>query len=191
MARLSIYLLGTFQIRLKDQLVTNNLRTEKERLLLAYLAVEKHRQHSREGLAELFWPERPEGVARTNLRQALLGVRRTIGDRVNTSPFLQLSEGAIQFNPPYPYWIDSSSFQDCFQAVQAHSHADLETCESCMGHFREAVSLYRGDFLADISPGSNPALDEWLAFQREQFFRYLLTALQNLTSYYQARSCRR
>jgi diguanylate cyclase (GGDEF)-like protein len=187
MARLSIYLLGTFQVRLKDQLVTHHLRTEKERLLLAYLAVERHRQHSREGLAELFWPERPEGVARTNLRQALLGVRRTIGDRVNTSPFLQLSEGAIQFNPPYPYWIDSSSFQDCFQAVQVHSHADLETCETCMGHFREAVSLYRGDFLADISPGSNPALNEWLAFHREQFFRYLLTALQNLTSYYQAR----
>jgi diguanylate cyclase (GGDEF)-like protein len=188
MARLSIYLLGTFQIRLKDQLVTSHLRTEKERLLLAHLAMERHRPHPREGLAELFWPERPEGVARTNLRQALMGVRRTIGDRVNTSPFLTLSEGSIQFNPPYPYWIDTNAFLACFQAVQAHAHEDVESCESCMAHYKEAVSLYRGDFLSDITPSGNSALIEWVAFHREQYFRYLLTALQHLTAFYQARS---
>ena len=187
MARLSIYLLGTFQVRLKEQLVTNHLRTEKERLLLANLAMERHRPHSREGLAELFWPERPEGVARTNLRQALMGVRRTIGDRVNTSPFLTLSEGSIQFNPPYPYWIDTDAFQACFQAVQAHSHENVESCETCIGHYKEAVALYRGEFLADITPSGNPNLIEWVAFHREQYFRYLLTALQHLTAYYQTR----
>jgi DNA-binding SARP family transcriptional activator len=73
MARLSIYLLGTFQVRLTDQFVTNQLRTEKERLLLAYLAVERHQVHSRTALAELFWPDRQEPIARTNLRQALMG----------------------------------------------------------------------------------------------------------------------
>ncbi|MBN1148339.1 MAG: diguanylate cyclase [Anaerolineales bacterium] len=188
MARLSIYLLGAFQVRLKEQFVTSSLRTEKERLLLAYLAMERQRSHSRESLAELLWPERPEGVARTNLRQALLGVRRTIGDRVATSPFLQLSEGAIQFNPPYPYWIDTSAFLACFQEVQSHNHASLDTCEACMNCYQEAVSLYRGDFLSDFTSFDNPPLNEWVIFQREQFFRYLMTALQNLTAFYQARS---
>jgi diguanylate cyclase (GGDEF)-like protein len=188
MARLSIYLLGPFQVRLKEQFVTNSLRTEKERLLLAYLAMERQRSHTRESLAELLWPERAEGVGRTNLRQALLGVRRTIGDRVATSPFLQLSEGAIQFNPPYPYWIDTGAFLACFQSVQVHPHQSLETCETCMGHYQEAVALYRGDFLADFMPTGNPPLMEWVVFHREQFFRYLLTALQNLTAFYQAKS---
>ena len=187
MARLSIYLLGPFQVRLKEQFVTSSLRTEKERLLLAYLAMERQRSHTRESLAELLWPERPEGVARTNLRQALLGVRRTIGDRVATSPFLQLSEGAIQFNPPYPYWIDTGAFLACFQAVQTHTHNSIETCEACMGHYQEAVALYRGDFLADFTSFDNPPVTEWVIFQREQFFRYLMTALQNLTTFYQSR----
>ena len=188
MARLSIYLLGPFQVRLKEQFVTSSLRTEKERLLLAYLAMERQRSHTREALAELLWPERPEGVARTNLRQALLGVRRTIGDRVATSPFLQLSEGAIQFNPPYPYWIDTGAFLACFQAVQTHNHASVETCEACMNYYQEAVSLYRGEFFADFTSFDNPPLNEWVIFQREQFFRYLMTALQNLTNFYQSRS---
>jgi hypothetical protein len=37
-------------------------------------------------------------------------------------------------------------------------------------------------------PTGNPAMMEWLAFHREQFFRYLLTALQNLTLFYQAQA---
>ena len=80
MARVSIYLLGNFQVRVEDQLTTRKFRTDKERALLAYLALEGERPISREVLAELLWPERYEGVGRTNLRQALLGVRKAIGD---------------------------------------------------------------------------------------------------------------
>jgi DNA-binding SARP family transcriptional activator len=184
MARLSIYLLGTFQVRLTDQFVTNQLRTEKERLLLAYLAVERHQVHSRAALAELFWPDRQEPIARTNLRQALMGVRHTIGDRVATSPFLQLVEETIQFDPPYPYWIDTTAFQACFQAVQVHNHSQLATCETCMQRFHEAITLYRGDFLSNFLPTANPALLDWINRYRDQFFRYYLNALHNLTVYY-------
>lgn len=184
MARLSIYLLGTFQVRLSDQFVTNQLRTEKERLLLAYLAVERHQTHSRSALAELFWPDRQEPIARTNLRQALMGVRHTIGDRVATSPFLQLVEETIQFDPPYPYWIDTTAFQACFQAVQVHNHAQLASCETCMQRFHEAVTLYRGDFLTGFIPSGTPELLDWITRYRDQFLRYYLNALHNLTVYY-------
>jgi DNA-binding SARP family transcriptional activator len=186
MARLSIYLLGTFQVRLKDQFVTHILRTEKERLLLAYLAIEQSRSHPRATLAQLFWPDRPEPIARTNLRQALMGVRQTIGDRVATSPFLTLVEESIQFSPPYPYWIDASAFQACFQAVQNHSHAQLETCQTCMQRYHEAVTLYRGDFLSGFLPTGNSVLLSWVNAYREQFFRYYINALHNLTAYYRA-----
>ncbi len=186
MARLSIYLLGTFQVRLNDQFVTNQLRTDKERLLLAYLAVERQLSHSRSTLAELFWPDRQEPIARTNLRQALMGVRHTIGDRIATSPFLQLVEETIQFDPPYPYWIDTTAFLTCFQAVQNHDHPQLASCETCMQRFHEAVSLYRGDFLSGFLPTSTPAILEWINRYRDQYFRYYLGALHNLTVYYRA-----
>jgi DNA-binding SARP family transcriptional activator len=186
MARLSIYLLGTFQVRLKDQFVTHILRTDKERLLLAYLAMEQGRSHPRAALAQLFWPDRPEPIARTNLRQALMGVRRTIGDRVATSPFLTLVEESIQFNPPYPYWIDATAFQACFQAVQNHPHAQLETCQTCMQRYHEAVTLYRGDFLSGFLPTNIPALVNWINGYREMFFRFYINALHNLTAYYRS-----
>jgi DNA-binding SARP family transcriptional activator len=186
MARLSIYLLGTFQVRLNDQFVTNQLRTEKERLLLAYLAVERQQSHSRSVLASLFWPDRQEPIARTNLRQALMGVRHTIGDRIATSPFLQLVEETIQFDPPYPYWIDTNAFMSCFQAVQSHEHPQLASCETCMQRFHEAISLYRGDFLSGFLPTTTPALLAWTNRYREQFFRYYLNALHNLTVYYRS-----
>jgi DNA-binding SARP family transcriptional activator len=186
MARLSIYLLGTFQVRLKDQFVTHILRTEKERMLLAYLALEQGRSHPRASLAQMFWPDRPEPIARTNLRQALLGVRQTIGDRVATSPFLTLVEESIQFNPPYPYWIDAIAFQACFQAVQDHAHTQLETCQTCMQRYHEAVTLYRGDFLSGFLPTGNPTLQGWLSTYREKFFRFYINALHNLTAYYRA-----
>jgi DNA-binding SARP family transcriptional activator len=184
MARLSIYLLGTFQVRLNDQFVTNQLRSEKERLLLAYLAMERQHSHPRSNLAELFWPDRQEPIARTNLRQALMGVRNTIGDRIATSPFLQLVEETIQFDPPYPYWVDTSAFLSCFQAVQSHDHPQLASCETCMQRFHEAVSLYRGDFLSGFLPTSTPLLMDWINRYRDQFFRYYLSALHNLTVYY-------
>jgi DNA-binding SARP family transcriptional activator len=186
MARLSIYLLGTFQVRLKDQFVTHILRTEKERLLLAYLAIEQGRSHPRATLAQIFWPDRSEPIARTNLRQALMGVRQTIGDRTATSPFLTLVEESIQFNPPYPYWIDANAFQACFQAVQNHPHTQLETCQTCMQRYHEAVTLYRGDFLSGFLPTGNSVLLSWINAHREQFFRYYINALHNLTAYYRA-----
>ena len=61
MERLSIYLLGSFDVQLGEGMVTSAFRTRKERALLAYLAVEQRQMHRRESVAELLWPERPEG----------------------------------------------------------------------------------------------------------------------------------
>ena len=60
MEQLSIYLLGSFEVRLGDQDLGGVFRTRKERALLAYLAVESRHPLRREALAELLWPERPE-----------------------------------------------------------------------------------------------------------------------------------
>jgi hypothetical protein len=73
MASLRIFVLGLFQVELEGRVVTKSFRTEKERALLAYLITEASRPFSREALAELFWPERPPGMARASLRQALAG----------------------------------------------------------------------------------------------------------------------
>jgi molecular chaperone HtpG len=184
MSPLSISLLGLFQLDLDNQNITDTLRTAKERALLAYLTVESDRSHTREALAELLWPEKPEGVARTNLRQALLGVRRAIGDRDLSKPYLSVDDETIQFNRDQPYWIDTDAFNTHIQNTFTHTHKSLETCLYCAQHLQAAVDLYRGDFMDGSLLLDSPGFQEWVIFHREQYLRYLLSALQTLSDYF-------
>lgn len=58
----------------------------KELALVAYLALEGSGTVSREALATLFWGEKDESAARHSLRQALLVLRRELGDHLVESP---------------------------------------------------------------------------------------------------------
>jgi DNA-binding SARP family transcriptional activator len=89
MARLSLSLLGAFQIS-RDGAAVTTFESEKVRALLAYLAVEAHQPHRRETLVGLLWPESAEGAARRNLSQALFNLRQAIGDTHATPPYLHI-----------------------------------------------------------------------------------------------------
>jgi len=183
MAHLSLYVLGSFQVLLADEILTKRFRTAKERALLAYLAVEFDRPHSRETLAELLWPGRPEGVARTNLRQALSGVRRTLGDREAVTPLLLVNDEDVQINPEYDLWLDVRTFEAHIQATITHAHKWIESCPVCAQHLEEAISLYRNDLLAELHLAGCQRFQEWVVFQREQYSRHMLMALGSLSLY--------
>ncbi len=180
MERLSIYLLGSFDVQLGEGVVTNIFRTRKERALLAYLAVEQRQMHRRESVAELLWPERPEGYARTNLRQALHGLRRAIGEQ-----YIWISDEMIQVEPSQTIWLDADAFRTNYKKTLNHTHRSVETCPECANSLQAAIELYRGDFLEDVCLADAHGFQEWCVFYREQHFRYLLSALQSLSAYYQ------
>lgn len=183
MGRLSLSLLGPLQVWLDGQLANASFRTRKERALLVYLAVEARRAHRRDALGELLWPERPEGYARTNLRQALFGVRRALGDLNWLS--LEGQEDLVRFDPEGGFELDTRHFLAHIEFTQSHMHKNPETCPACAGRWQAAIDLYRGDFLEDISLDESHSFQEWVVFQREQYFRYLLVALRSMSDYYQ------
>ena len=180
MERLSIYLLGSFDVQLGEGMVTNAFRTRKERALLAYLAVEQRQMHRRESVAELLWPERPEGYARTNLRQALLGLRRAIGEQ-----YIWISDEMIQVEPSQTIWLDVDAFRTNYRKTLSHTHQSVESCPECASSLQAAIELYRGDFLVDVCLADAHGFQEWCVFHREQHFRYLLSALHSLSTYHQ------
>ena len=85
MVRLSIALLGRFEVTLDSQAVTG-FRSDKVRLLLAYLAVEADRAHRRDTLAGLFWPGYAPSSALTSLRTALANLRQVLAPAGTESP---------------------------------------------------------------------------------------------------------
>jgi DNA-binding SARP family transcriptional activator len=74
MPHLSLRVLGPLHITLGGQSITT-LAYDKVWALLVYLALAADRAHRRTALAGLLWPDQPEHVARTNLRQALARLR--------------------------------------------------------------------------------------------------------------------
>ncbi len=183
MSRLSISLLGPLQVWLDGQLANASFRTRKERALLVYLAVESRRSHRRDALGELLWPERPEGYARTNLRQAMYGLRRALGDLNWLS--LEGQDDMVRFDPQEGFELDTRHFLTHIEFTQTHPHKLAEVCPACAGRWQAAIDLYRGDFLEDIALDDSHSFQEWVIFQREQYFRYLLQALRSMSDYYQ------
>jgi DNA-binding SARP family transcriptional activator len=179
-ARLALSLLGPFQATL-DGRPAQGLSSDWRRALLAYLALEREREHSREQLAALLWPERPDQEALSALRYALSNLRSALGDRrpagertppedaSPTPPVLLLTRTSARFNPESDYWLDVAEFQELSRRSNA---ADLE----------RAVSLYRGPFLHGLSLKDSPAFEEWMLLQGEETRRSMLSALGRLTS---------
>jgi DNA-binding SARP family transcriptional activator len=186
MARLSISLLGTFDVVFDGQPVTA-FAYDKVRALLAYLAVEADRPHRRESLTGLLWPNRPERNARQNLSQALTGLRHSLNDHTIIPPFLLITPQTLQFNPLSDYRLDVTTFTALLAVCQAHPHARLSACEACLERLRQAAALYRGSLFDGFSLDDSAAFEEWLGFNREHLHCLVMEALRWLAEAYAER----
>ena len=185
MARLSLSLLGSFQLTLDGKPVTG-LASNKVRALLAYLAVEAGHPHRRDALATLLWPERSDSVARTNLRNALSNLRRAIGDSQSPEPYLLVSRDTIQFNLASDQWVDVITFEACVAAGGSEAGSPIDD-QSAPESLERAVALYRGSFLEGFSLKGCLAFDDWSLVVRERLRRLELAALGRLAQHYEQR----
>lgn len=186
MGKLALYLLGDLRIKIDNEPV-ENIATEKTRALLVYLALESERPLHRDVLAEMFWPERPPGVGRASLRQAIGSLRSALGDRHAPSPFIIPRRDSIRFNADENVWIDSVRIHDLLQTVWDHGHQPGESCLACETSLAQALDLYKGDFLAEFSLPDSQAFGEWTAIQREALHRQISTAQRLQVSLLEAR----
>src|SRR3954454_6311763 len=147
MPRLTIELLGRPRISLAGRPL--DVRVRKELALLAYLAVERGHQHSRESILGLLWADASDEAARNNLRVVLAGLRRLLGAAGDA--FLHAERQHVQFLPGSDHTLDVIAFRRQLADAQAHGHTSLEQCDACLARLAEAVALYRGDFLAGFS----------------------------------------
>src|SRR3989441_9870415 len=118
------------------------LAQPKRVALLAYLAAATpKRLHRRDSLLALLWPELDQEHARAALRQALHGLRQSLGEAALQSR----GDEDIGLNDR-TFWCDARAFEN---AVEAGRHAD-------------ALELYRGDLLEGFFVSGAPEFERWL-----------------------------
>jgi DNA-binding SARP family transcriptional activator len=159
---LKLALLGRMQLNWNDEPL-NGFVSAKAQALLSYLAV-TGQPHSRQALAGLLWGELPEADARRNLRGVVMKLRQFV------EPYLTITNQSLAFDRASPYWLD---VEQLTTAVSRNSVSDIS-------QLREAVTLYRGDFMADFQVGFAPAFEEWLMWQRTTLQETVLLAYLQL-----------
>ena len=120
------------------------LSTRKDRLLLAYLALNAGGPLARDRLAGLLWGDRGETQARDSLRQSLAAIRQAFR-QAGLDPIASERE-SVSFNLD-GIEIDAVLFQ---------------RLASEPGSLARAAALYRGSLLDGID-GMTPEFDAWLA----------------------------
>ena len=161
---------GTVHVSVGSSLI-KKFRSEKVQALFIYLAIEADVVHTRQSLATLLWPDYDEEAARNNLRVAFYRLQLMFRqyDAALAKQLFVAKRRSIQANLLSGKWlIDVAQLQAHITAVSTHIHTSLATCSTCELHLKEAVTLYRGDFLASFPVGLAEPFDEWVQVTRTQ-----------------------
>ncbi len=165
----TVYLFGGLRLE-RNGLSITRFRTQKAAALLAYLAFYPTRVHSREELADRFWPEADPEAGRANLRTALASLRRQLEVSEAKDAGVLLTRGRSELTlSSDAFETDAIRFE---RSLRAAARRDTATDER-MRLLREAVALYNGPLL----PGF---YDDWVLQERDRFEGLYLGALEQL-----------
>jgi predicted ATPase/DNA-binding SARP family transcriptional activator len=161
MQHLKIALLGSPIITLDGK----PIETERRKAvgLLAYLAVEG-RTFSREALAAMLWPDYPRASAFSYLRRTLWELNQMLGKE-----WIEASRDSVSLARNSNLEIDVRTFRDVFGE-------SIDQVED----LRQAVELYRGDFLEGLIIADTAPFEEWQNQQVSYYHRQFEHVLERL-----------
>ena len=170
---LKLALLGPVIVSREEKLLTD-LVSAKAHALLYYLAVTAV-PHSRPALANLLWGGLPEADARRNLRGALLKLRQFV------EPNLLINNQTLSFNQESAYWLDVTEFQ---ASLSRRSGGRPLAQPPSPSQLRQAIDLYRGEFLQGFYVRQAPEFEDWVTRQQTQLQDLFLNACYALAVHY-------
>lgn len=186
MPALHITCFGDFETRV-DGCPVRGFDTDKTRALLAYLAVERERAHTRAHLAGLLWSDQPDELALHNLRQTLSYLRKALGETPGAAVFLQVERDTIRLHPQAQVRVDVHDFEAGLAAAYRHfEHRDGRGRLNAL-RLRAALELHRGPFLDQLVLEGSPLFDEWATLRREQLLQRCTEGLARLAEFHERR----
>ena len=164
MAVAELTLFGSFGVRAPNEGAIN-LLGQKERALLAFLALSPGTTHARDKLASLLWSDRADPQARDSLKHALTSLRQCL--QSPDSPAIVADRQTVRLDPA-TVSTDVAAFERLLGTGTAES-------------IEQAAALYRGDLLDGISV-RDAAFEDWLLVERQRLRRLAEGALAALVS---------
>ena len=125
--------------------------------LAAFIAV-SNKLHSRDLLAEMFWPDYDRDRARSSLRRTLAAMTKALGKF-----WLVIDRDSIGLAPNENLWVDVNRFREL-----TASSPNAPVNEAAL---KEAAALYGDNFLAGFTLGDSPDFDDWQFEQAENLGR--------------------
>jgi DNA-binding SARP family transcriptional activator len=149
---LRIRLLGGFEVEVAG-VPLGRWRSNRARLLFAYLALHRREAVSRQQLMGLFWPEHSEERAENNLSLTVMAARRALEEAApEAGELISVHRGAYALGGA-DVWLDCEAFTAAAGRAAALESGGLRV--DAGEALDEAIALYNGDLL----PGD--LYEEW------------------------------
>ncbi len=150
------------------------IASQRQRSLLAYLALHRGKPQSRSHLAFTFWPDSSEKQAQTNLRNVLYSIRQSLPD---VDRFLQADGRSIEWRSDAELDLDVEAFERAVgEADEALGREDVEGAKVFVDR---ALSVYRGDLLPEL-------YENWVQDERERLKLAMADLLEDAASAYES-----
>jgi len=165
MTHLQVQVLGKLRLR-HDETVIERFPTRRVEELLAFLLLNQSREHTREHLIDMLWPDHPPSNGRASLSTALWrmsSVFRGLG--LSPDRYLNSSRDWITLEPTQPLLVDAVEFETYLNKAEKETDQ-----EGRLENLRQAVNVYNGVFCEGI-------YSEWCLIERERLERKYLWAL--------------
>lgn len=162
---LYIQALGRMQVKLNDHQITSSEWQTTAARDLFFMLLAHPEGMTKEEISLLFWPDASNDEARFRFKNTIYRLRRAVGK--NT---ILLDQEIYRFNNRLDYEYDVELFLKEY-ALAAQSNDPHKK----LSHYREALKVYRGNYLADVNEtwALNPR-----QYLRQNFLRTLLDAAQ-------------
>ncbi len=143
---LRIALLGRYSIQ-GEQIIGESKLTNIARSLLAYLLLNRHRIHTRDALANLFWEDFSQKRAHNCLNTTVWRLRRFLEPSgIQPGTYLICTPlGELGFNEKSDYWLDVDVFDN--QVLKLMAVPPEQAGNEEISRLEKATGLYLGDLL--------------------------------------------
>jgi len=173
---LKLYTFGGLSIQQAETTITGFVSRKVDALFI-YLACNSG-DHPRELLAEMLWDDLPQDRAMGNLRTALSSLQRRL------APYLSITRQTVGLNAETDIWLDVQTLETELDRVEEQSRLPGNLSRSAANILEQALTLFKGEFLAGFNLRDSRGFEGWQTLERERLRGRIIEARHCLVDHY-------